>query len=36
MTEKVVNIKEAKQTIIQGIRDVERLIKATIKDFYIW
>jgi len=32
----VANTEEAKQTIMQGIRDVKRLTGATIKDFRVW
>lgn len=35
-TEKVANTEVAKQTIMQGMSDVERLTGATIKDFRVW
>lgn len=34
-TEKVANTEVAKQTIMQGMSDVERLTGATIKDFHV-
>jgi hypothetical protein len=36
VTEKVANTEVAKQTIMQGMSDVERLTGATIKDFRVW
>lgn len=35
-TEKVATTKAAKQTITQGIKDVERLTGAILKDFRVW
>ena len=36
VAEKVANTEVAKQTIMQGISDVERLTGTTIKDFRVW